>query len=423
MARKTERKYGSAATRAKAAAAVAGPGGGGGTMFQNIPPDTQFYKPEEGKATLRLLPYVVTDPKHPDGDMAPSGDIWYKRPFKRFRQIGTEKKSYISPKSIGKPCPIMEYYTAAKADPSIPDKEANRAKPQDMVMYNVQVMDPKTKEFSDPMFFFYSYHNFEKQLKKELLDPDNEEFLAFMDLEGGFDIRVRWEKETFEKNDFLVAGNFTFIERDEDLDEDILDKVVNLDECLIVKSYKELQNIFLELDDEPEPNTGKDEGEDQLPPRPPSRRQKTAEPEPEPEKPSRRGRAEKPEPEPEPEKPARRQRGAKPEPEPETESTDRCPHEFAFGVDFDTKRKCEKCDLFDECGDEFDANNLPKGEDKPAKSGTGDKKKTKPSDKVSDKNECPSGHIFGTDCDNKPECNDCVKWDDCMDRQEEMEKE
>ena len=131
---KSTRKYGSAADRAKKAAEQAGPGSGGGTMFQNIPAGVDFYKPEEGKATIRLLPYVVTDPKHPDGEMAPVGDIWYKRPVKRLRNIGTEKKSYISPKSVGKPCPVIEYYTAAKADPSIPDKEANRAKPQDIVV-------------------------------------------------------------------------------------------------------------------------------------------------------------------------------------------------------------------------------------------------------------------------------------------------
>lgn len=409
---KTTRKYGSAADRAKKAAAQAGPGGGGGTMF-NIPQGIQFYKPEEGKATLRLLPYIVTDPKHPDGEMAPVGDIWYKRPAKRFRQIGAEKKSYISPKSVGKPCPILEYYTAAKADPSIPDKEANRAKPQDIVLYNVQVLDPKTKEFSDPMFFFYSYHNFEKALKKELLDPDNEEYLAFMDLEGGFDIRVRWEKESFEKNDFLVAGNISFIERD-DIDEDILDQVVNLDECLVIKSYKELQNIFLEIDDE-ESENGEQESEEKPQPPASSRRRKSAEPEPEPEKepekPSRRSRAEKePEPEKEPEKSSRRRR-SEPEPEPEP-AKDKCPNGFTFGDDWDTKRKCEKCEVFEECGKAYDATQTP-ADDKKGKAQAA-------SGKGGD-NECPSGYVFGTDCDTKKECNDCPKWDACMDRQEELE--
>ena len=433
MARKeTKRKYGSAADRAKAAAAVAGPGGGGGTMFQNIPQGTQFYNPEEGKATLRILPYVVSDPKHPDGEMAPAGDIWYKRPFKRFRQIGLDKKPYISPKSIGKPCPIIEYYSAAKADPSIPDKEADRAKPQDMVMYNVQVLDPKTKKWSDPMFWFFSYACFEKPFKKELMDPDNEEYLTFMDLEGGFDIRVRWEKESFAGHDFLAAGNISFIERD-DLPEEILDEVINLDEVLVVKSYKELQNIFLEIDEEED---DKDDKDDDQPEEKPARRKKSADAEEEPEEKPARGRRQKSEPEPEEdeEKPARRTRASKreepeEEPEPErparrgrkVEPEDECPHGFVFGDDFDTKGKCTKCKVFDSCEAEFDSQSKPaeKRSEKESKSTAGAGRKGKA--KVDDEDECPSGHKFGTDCDNKPECNDCPKWDACMDRQEEME--
>ncbi len=424
MARKeTKRKYGSAAGRAKAAAAVAGPGGGGGTMFQNIPQGTQFYNPEEGKATLRLLPYIVSDPKHPDGDSAPVGDIWYKRPFKRFRQIGLDKKPYISPKSINKPCPIMEYYSAAKADPSIPDKEADRAKPQDMVMYNVQVLDQKTKSWSDPMFWFFSYACFEKPFKKELMDPDNEDYLAFMDLEGGYDIRVRWEKESFGGHDFLSAGNISFIERD-DLDESILDEVIDLDTVLKVLPYKDLQNLFLEIDEEGEDSEQEPEQEEK--PARSARGKKSAEPEPE-EQP-RRGRKRDPEPEPESEeKPARRSRATKePEPEPERparrsrkpEPVDECPHGFVFGDDFDTKKKCDKCEVFESCETTYNASITPaeKKSDKEVKPAAG--KKGKASD---EENECPSGYRFGTDCDEKPECKDCPVWDACMDRQEELE--
>ena len=415
----TKRKYGSAADRAKAAAQVAGPGGGGGTMFQNIPQGVNFYKPEEGKATIRILPYVVSDPKHPDGDMAPVGDIWYKRPYKRFRSIGVDKKPYISPKSIGKPCPIMEYYAAAKANPDISDQEANRAKPQDVVMYNVQVIDKNNKTMSEPMFFYYSYHNFEKMLKKELMDPDNEEFLTFMDLEGGFDIRVRWEKESFDGNPYLVAGNISFIERD-DIDEEILDRVVDLDNVLVVKSYTELQNIFLELDVEDD-DEGSDEEGEETPPSRPARRGKTAtpDPEPEPEKPARRARKTA-KPDPEPEKPARRRRTPESDPEPDPESENPCPNGFVYGDDFDTKKPCDKCDKFDDCGDKFDADRQPAPNPKTAGKSSKPGKAAKQT-ASSDDNECPAGHVFGVDCDNKPECGDCPKWDECMDRQEELE--
>lgn len=252
MAKK--RKFSSGAARAAAAAAVAGPGSGG-TMFKNIPSEITYFNPEvpKGKTsvkyTLRFLPYIVADEKHPDGENAPVDDIWYKRPFKRVRAAGVDKKPFISPKSIGMPCPIHEYYIQAKADPSIPDKEAAKAKLQDCVMYNVQEIDKKGNA-GPVMFWWMSYHLFEKQLKKELLDPDNEKYLGFFDLEGGFDVKVRFEKESFEGNTFLCADMITFIERKKDLDESILDEVVDLDNVLVVKGYDELRNIFLEIEDD-----------------------------------------------------------------------------------------------------------------------------------------------------------------------------
>ena len=258
------RKHSSARDRVKQSAAQAGPGGGGGTMF-NLPEDVEYYNPEKGRVTLRILPYEVTDKNHPDGDLAPKDSLWYRRPFKRFRQVGVEKKPHISLLSVGKACPIFEYYREAKADPKIPEKEADKAKPQDCVMYNVQVIDKKGKP-GDVMFFWMSYALFEKHLKKELNDPDNDEYLAFMDLEGGYDIKIRWEEESFDGNKYLEAGRISFVERDDDIDDDILDDLVNLDECLVVLDYDQLKNVWLEIDDDDEPAGEKkdpdDEGDD-----------------------------------------------------------------------------------------------------------------------------------------------------------------
>ena len=409
---RTKRRYGSAAERTKRAAAQAGPAGSGGTMFQNIPSGIDFYNPEEGKITLRILPYIITDPKHPDGDLAPVDDIWYKRPFKRFRSIGPEQKPYISPRSIGKPCPISEYYAAAKADPSISDKEANKAKAQDCVMYNVQIVDRKGN-VSDPMFWWYSYHLFEKQLKKELMDPDNEEFLTFMDLEGGFDIRIRWEKESFQGNDFLTAGNIIFIERD-DIDEDVLDQVVNLDEVLNIKSYDELNRIFLELDDDQDENNGS--SNDEKPTtnrRGRSKAKSDDEDESEQSKSTTRKRKSSGS---DQEEPVRRGRRTKKKEE------NPCPEGFVFGDDWDSKTACDDCKKFDECGDKFEEDN-PKAETKQSQKQESKSSKNSKTKSSSDSNEqkCPYGLTFGKDCDTDDACNECEIWDDCMDAQEEME--
>ena len=434
---KKKRKYGSAAARAKAAAAVAGPGGGGGTMFKNIPSDMEFFNPEAKKYTLRLLPYVVSDTKHPDGEQAPAGEIWYKRPFKRFRQIGIDKKPFISPRSIGKPCPISEYYIQAKSNPDIPDSEANKAKPQDCVLYNVQVIDKKGKP-GPIMLWWFSYHLFEKQLKKELLDPDNEEFLGFMDLEGGTDLRVRFEKESFAGSDFVCADNITFVER-EDLDESILDEVADLDNVLVIKEYDELRAIFLEIDDDT--TAGNSDPNDDDEPEPPKKKRgkKTAKPE--------------PEPDPEPKeneltaddlvkadnwnKLVRLIKKNDIDVDPDDYDDDHNdlreaiaeeldielpeeeePQPDCFGDDFNPKAKgCKKCQFKIDC--ENEAKPEPKEEEeeeepKPKKSGKKSSKKDKKD------GGCPYGHKWAVDCDEKEECDDCKKWEECSDAQDEL---
>lgn len=350
--RKSKRKYGSAADRARAGAAVAGPGGGGGTMFQNLG-DVEFFNPEvpqnrtSVKYRLQLIPYVVSDENHPDGDIAPASDIWYKRPFKRYRGIGAEKKPYISPLSIGKSDPIFEWYKEARLDPDIPDKDANKARPQDMVMYNVRTCDMKTGEpNSDIMFWFISYHNFEKQLKTELLDPDNEEFAAFMDLEGGFDLIVRFQQETFDNNKFLKADMIQFVERD-DIDESILDEVIDLDNVLVVKSYDELYNIFHEIDGAPVTTNDDEEIEE----KPAQRKRRTAKSEPE-----DTGSDDDlyPDDLEEPE-PKQKKRSVKPRPAAKGKSKDRCPHGFTFGSEEDVNEhdECDDCSIVDECYDAY----------------------------------------------------------------------
>jgi len=453
MARKEgKRKFSSGRDRIKAAAAQQGPGGGG-TMFKNIPQGVEFFNPEipKGKSSvkyrLRLLPYIVTDPHHPDGpDIAPVGDIYYKRPFKRYRQLGAANRPYISPLSVGKPDPVAEYYKQAKADPAIPEEQANKFKPQDCVMYNVQLVE--NGKPGPVMFWWMSYALFEKQLKVELNDPDNDEYAAFMDLEGGFDLNVRFQKESFGGHNFLAADSISFTERG-DIDESILGEVINLDDVLVIKSYEELNNIFLEIDDQMPASDPDDPGPDPDDQPETARVRKTTKPEPE--KKERKKR----EPEPEPEAPSltaeeldgmsfkemrryivkndldidtdgmeedecREALMEACEIEPHSgqveDSSEQCPAGLEFGEDFDTSKKCKKCDKRDDCEAAFEGESgVADPEPGPAKATKTDKKAGKAKDSG---NKCPSGHKFGVDCDKQKDCDTCDEWEACMSEQE-----
>ena len=216
-----------------------------------------------------------------------------------------------------------------------------------------------------------------------------------MDLVGGFDLRVRFQKENFAGHDFVSADSISFIERD-DIDESILDEAINLDDVLVIKSYDELNNIFLEMD-------SGEETED--------------------------------EPEEKPAKETRQRKTAKPEPPEEDEGTgddvplnvgeeedsgSECPHDLTFAVDFNSKKVCRKCEVKDECEEAFDA--LPEdgdgpeehGEQEPEPAPARNKKTAKP------KGDCPHGFAFAVDCDKHKQCDVCKVWDSCMEAQEKL---
>jgi len=81
--------------------------------YLSLPSDISVFKETPGSILrMDILPYTVTDKKHPDkttiGDftIAGKGDIWYRRPFKTHRNIGNDTVLCLG--SFGLPCPICE---------------------------------------------------------------------------------------------------------------------------------------------------------------------------------------------------------------------------------------------------------------------------------------------------------------------------
>ena len=391
------------------------------------------------------MPYIVTDPRHPNRDeeneIALVGDLWWKRPFKIHRNIGATDDSVVCLQSFKKKCPICEYRAKlikeGKTDEDT-QKSIKDLKPSDRVLYCVIPLnakkDGKAVEVK-PHLFDISYAMFGKMLKKEL--EENPEKEVFPDIEEGITINARFDGTTIGKGKpFAECSRIDFIDREEPYKSSMIDKIPNLDNVLKQYSYEELERKFYELEDE-----DTDEKEE------PVRKKKVIqEEESEPEEPPVRKKKVIQEEESEPEEPVRRKtpplppkKKVKPERAVWSELSVMKMSQLIQYVqlqeidldpdDFEDDPKSFRKAIADaqgtiilpKAGEAVEPSRTANKDYKPAKKQIEAHDDEDPDDdlpvkgtskKSSDK--CPSGYRFGVDTDTKNECDSCDLWDDCM---------
>jgi len=308
-----------------------------GYGYLNLPREVSVFTPEKGMVTFDIIPYEVTSKRHPDrnlkDDIAVEGNLWYKLPFKRHRDIGSDNEKVVCPSSIGKPCSICEKRAEMiRQDADKADTDALKWSLRNL--YCIIPLDSKKHDIK-PHVFDIAQSLFQKEINRTL--EEDEDYEVFPSLEEGLSLKCRVDMSVIGSGKpFPEVGKITPIKRDEQYTEDILDAIPNLDEVLNILSYKELEAKFLELDEE---DVVEDEPKEEG--KPAIRRRKRVpveEKEPEPEE------------EVEEEKPKRTRRERKEKTEPEN----KCPHDHKFGEDCDEHDECEKCEMWDECGEEQD---------------------------------------------------------------------
>ncbi len=198
------------------------------------------------KVKFDIIPYLVNDSKHIDSKLgAKVGEPWWRRPIRIHKHIGIDDDSVICLSTIGKKCPVCEY-----------QKEliANKASKEDIKALNyskrsIYLVWPKDDEDFDDEFHIFDISDF---CFYDPLMVDTEEMneYNFPSLSDGKTLQVRFEKEIFAGNEFPKATRISFIERDEQYEEDILNDVPCLDEILNILSYDELNAKFLAISDE-----------------------------------------------------------------------------------------------------------------------------------------------------------------------------
>jgi hypothetical protein len=362
---KSKKKPSSLSKRAKISHSTKDLGGGGGRIinWKDIDGEVKFFQPAVGKNAINIIPFEIKSKNHPlvkQGAME-IGELDYCLDIWTHRNVGPSESSVIClKKTYGKACPICE--EAEKLRKRGKEKEATVLAAKRRVIYNVEDIRKKPGVLQ---VFEVSHYLFEKELIDEARNDDDGEdsFVDFADPEIGSIVRFRCSKTSqggFEFNEFK---SFSFSEREDPVDDDLLASAISFDEHLNVLSYEDVQAILFGADED------EDEGDDDD--------------------------GEK----------SRKKKSAKKPPKDEDEDDD---GEDDDGDEDEDERPAKK-------PVKKPAKKKPSDEDEEDEEDEDEEEKPKKkSGNSAAKGKCPNGHVFGKDADEHEECEDCDLWAKCV---------
>lgn len=318
-------------------------GGKVGVMdWKKIDREISFFSPIEGRNRINIIPYEIKTKNHPlvkRGEFE-VGDLDYVMDFFVHRNIGPSESSVVCLKNtFGKPCPICEQSALLRKQGK--EQEANELKVSRRVIYNVQdLKDPdKVKVFETSHFLF----------EKELIDESRDEeggFVDFADPTDGKEIKFRCQEVQKGAMKFKEFKSFSFEDRDEEIDDDLLEQAISFDEVIRVPTYEEVEKILYgseDEDEEEEPKKKKVEEDDD------------SDDEDEIELPKKKAKkvVEEDDDEEEVEESPKKKKSFEDlddaEDEPKKSPGGKCPFGHKFGVDCDEHNDCDNCDKWDSC--------------------------------------------------------------------------
>lgn len=344
-------------------------------------------KKDMDRVNLNILPYQITSQKHPEvvagrrkvGQWDYLLDVWV------HRSMGPNKKDMLCPKSTyGKACPACE--ERQKLYDEGRDEEAKAFTPSRRVIYNIQLIGRNGPEDA-PMIFATSHQCFNKELIEEATASSKGPVpIPFASIgPDGKVVSFRVSEKALGSNKFCEAKSFQFLDRDEEISDEVLEQCVSLDGHLIVPTTKQILDAMYGNDEDdsvgqaPEQDTQEYARRDYYE----EERQERRRQEPEPERLQERRRPayeeeeapqrERPRPDSAPypqqpsirpeendqampfddvEEPPRQERHrAEPPREEVPRQSTQCPHGLNWGTDCDRHRACGTCPdaIYDKC--------------------------------------------------------------------------
>jgi hypothetical protein len=222
-------------------------GGGGNFSVLNGTGKT-FWKPSDGINKIEILPYIPHSNKHPllAKGLLKKGDPDYNLDVFVHRNVGANNATIVCPKrNYGQACPLCE-----EADRLWNGGDKDNAKKlfaQRRVFYNIintveqdkgiQLYESAPKTFQDKL---------EAAQNAADSDPDIQEIAPrafFADPKNGLSVKITGAQETFNNNKFIDVSSVVLSPRKIDVTP-YLDKVVQLEDFLTIKSYDELADLM-----------------------------------------------------------------------------------------------------------------------------------------------------------------------------------
>ena len=222
--------------------------GGGGSFSVLNGTGKTFWKPAEGINKIEILPYIPKSNKHPllAKGLLKKGDPDYNLDVFVHRNVGANNTTLVCPKrNYGQACPLCE-----EADRLWNGGDKDNAKKlfaQRRVFYNIintieqdkgiQLYEAAPKTFQDKL---------EAAQNAADSDPDIQEIAPrafFADPKNGLSVKITGAQDTFNNNKFIDVSSVVLSPRKMDV-APYLDKVVQLEDFLTIKTYDEIADLM-----------------------------------------------------------------------------------------------------------------------------------------------------------------------------------
>jgi hypothetical protein len=213
-----------------------------GKLLENR--DVKFFEPREGTNKINIIPFEIKSEMNPEvksGKMK-VGKIDFMLDIFVHRYVGPDGADILCPKkNYGKACPLCEEESKYYEKGDKPSASNIRAKRR--ALLNVQPLI--RGEFEPIQIWDVSHWLFMKELMEEAHACGNgEDIIPFADPEKGKLIKFRMTLEDFGDNKSPKFKAFEFFEREEEIEDETIDKAISFDTGLILLSYEEIEKIM-----------------------------------------------------------------------------------------------------------------------------------------------------------------------------------